>query len=239
VALPIGQIEIPEKWHKIPAGFCEALGQAAMSAGTNLSQPALTYVQIKDNKITGTDGHKLLQRTLSDKVLGDLLLPASTARVIAGTGVTEYVHYKKGAEITKRWAHYRTADGTVYSCRCGRAEFPDTERIVEEDGTPVKLPPELPDALSRAAVFDDAVLVTLDGKGLLIKSQSANGWFKEKVAARYRGEPLSFSTRPDLFIDLLGHSGDVEITSGTLRLKGEGFIYMHATQPKGKYENKE
>lgn len=240
ITLPVGSIDVPEEWYKIPEGFCKALGQAAMNAGANLSQPALTYVQIKDNKVTSTDGLKLLQLALPKKIKGEILLPASTARVIAGSGVTKYAHYGKGAAMDKRWAHYKTEDDTVYSCRTGRADFPDVGGIVASEGEPVKLPPELSEALGRAAVFaDNVVNVELDSKGLQIKARSANGWFREKVAARYRGEPLRFSTRPELFIELLRHSGDVEVTTGTLKLTGDGFVYLHAMQPGGKKKGKD
>ena len=222
---PAFQIELPEKWKKLPEGFIEGVKFCIFSASRDMSRPALTCIHVEEDAIESCDNFRLTRYMLKGSVEKSLLFPAASAVLLSKYAVTSY-------GLTEGWTHFKAGDFTL-SCRSFSEKYPDLDPLLKVDGVKVTLPKDLLGTLNRAGIFtstefrQDCILqVSFTPGKLTVKSQNANGWYREQVAMKYSGEPLSFNVNPEFLKEMLPLLDHVMIGAKSLLMEGENFVHL-------------
>lgn len=179
---------------QLPEGFCDGLRLC------RVPESQLGGVYIKDNYLIATDGCVSTMFTFDPK-MPNVWLPDSAIKAMLKVGdPTSYA-------IGQSWAHFRFADGTVFSCSTLAVErYPgkalrDRLGMCERDDTCVggKLPDGLAEAIGRVAIFSETrngtnpIEVELRKDALVLKSSKAGGECEEEIpwGDAWGGEDIS------------------------------------------------
>ncbi len=232
VRLPIEE-EIGQmgKWRKLPDNFIEALKFCYPCCSKDMSRPVLTCVSVSKDKIEASDSYQIVQHTLDGEMPGkDFLIPATAAK--------ELVRYKVN-EITKgeSWIHFRTEDGTVFSCRVLNNEFPDTSKHLQVDGVAFGFPKNIDQVLERADIFSKKessagdlamVIVEIKDGRVRISADNEYGWFEEESRVKYDGDPVKFAVGIEFMISLVGKLQNCIIGDDKIGFRGENWQHIVA-----------
>ncbi len=240
VNLPIGEIPMPKKWLSLPKGFSEAIGHCHKIASTDMSKMGLTNISIRQSYVEACDGYRAMKHEYESdgKALPKkpLQIPAMSAKELARHEITKY-------GLTDGWAHFKAKDKTIFSCRLGMGEYPETSKIFEgsEKGALVKFPDELDKIINRAVVLADkddvtndcSVKISVEKDKLTISSESAQGKFQETCKVDSHRKDFEFSIDPETLVYVLKHISKAKLSSwanGGKRLgfRAEKFSYVVA-----------
>jgi len=216
------------KWRKIPENFLEACKFASAIASTNMTDPKLTCVHIRNEGIIeASNNYRLVQYDLKVTLpIPTTLIPATSIREVCKVKPT---HVAEG----EGWIHFKDGNGTVISCRTFEEKYVETDRIVKSIGKTKKI--EFPDGLlsviEKAEIFakeqqtDGAITLEFGSGKILVKSESLTAWFKESI--KYSGEDeFTFRITPYLLKDILKQTNKCGVTKNMLKFVGASWIYI-------------
>lgn len=230
VRLPIEEVGEIGDWHDLPDKFTEALRFCVPSCSKNMAQPVLTCVNMRgDGRIESSDGYRVTRYDLPES------LPVNTA-LIPARSVGELVKYDiKQISEGQGWVHFKTGDGTVFSCRVFEDNYPDIENILAFEGTEVGLPTGMAEALKRGQIFakgefgmDAMIDVSIGVKKMTVSAQQDYGWFQEDVAVKHDGDPLHFRTNPVFLCEMLEKTNHCVVGQDRIKFKGDEWIHVIA-----------
>lgn len=229
ITLPLDEVGAIGDWKKVPEGFCDAVKFVIPTASNDMSKPAFTCVHIcKNGVIESCDGFRVTRMIVGKVGLEDCLIPASVAKDLVKYPITEQAS-------GEGWRHFRTEDGTVFSCRILEDQYPDIDGkgILNVTGEAVEFPKNMMEILDRAGVFakrdhysEEEVSVTLGNKKIVVEGKSDSGWFKEVSNIRYTGEAKSIIVHPDFLKDMLARIQSCVIGSNSMKFEGEGWQHV-------------
>jgi DNA polymerase III sliding clamp (beta) subunit (PCNA family) len=123
ISLPLEEVGEIGDWKSLPEGFCEAVAFVIPSASRNMVVPAFTAVHVRKNGIIeASDGYRVTQKKLTEIGLENCLIPAHVAKELIKYPIT---HQASG----EGWRHFKTEDGTIFSCRILEEKYPDIEAM--------------------------------------------------------------------------------------------------------------
>ena len=230
IRLPIEEVGEIEDWYQLPDKFIEALQFCAPSCSKNMAQPVLTCINAcGDGRIESSDGYRVTRYDLSES------LPINTS-LIPARSVNELVKYDiQQVSEGQGWVHFKTGDGTVFSCRVFEDNYPDIENILTFEGTEVGLPDGMADALKRGQIFakgefglDAMIDVSIEAKKMTISAQQDYGWFQEEVAVEHDSDPLHFRTNPVFLCEMLEKTNHCIVGKDRIKFKGNEWIHVIA-----------
>lgn len=227
ITLPIEEDEFMEKgkWKKIPTDFIKVLKFVSMSVASDLSNAKLSCVHVNSTGfIESTDNYRITHYKFNNEFkFNSFLIPGSSVSVVTKMDPT---HISEGTG----WIHFKTAEGTIISCRTVNDTFPDTApylKLKEKQVSSIELPKSLGEILDRAIIFakrssviDENVTITISGKKLLVSTQSESAWFKESVAVATVKEEINFSITPYLLKDIISKTTTCAIYEHFLKFEG-------------------
>lgn len=203
IVLPLYEVSSAKNWIKLPDGFYNALNMTTPCCAKDMSRPVLTgvYVGGSVGEVVAADNVKIMRYQIPKSAIGEFIMPGNSAKELL-----KYTNIVEKAQANA-WAHFRTTEGTVFSCRLFNDDdnYPisETRRHLDFAGQAIKLPKNLGVILDRAAVFakqdhmsDEEVDVMLENKKMVIRGQSQFGWFEEETKVRYDGERILFVAHP-------------------------------------------
>src|SRR5690606_18867073 len=126
------------------------------------------------------------------------------------------------------WAHFRTPEGTIFSCRTVEGEFPDVERFLDIEGDEFTFPGDMRESLNRANVFakketDVSTIPTVKVKAkdgeLILTAQNEYGWFEERLTTEHDVK-FSFSIGIEFLIGLFGRLKTCKISDNKIGFAG-------------------
>lgn len=229
VRLPIEELGKIGKWQALPDNFLDALMLCYPCCSGDMSRPILTCVHICGDKVVASDSYQIIQYKLKKKVPGKgFLIPANS--------VKELVRYTiKEASLGDSWVHFRTEDGTVFSCRIVDGEFPDVEKFLNVKGTEFVFPEVMKEALGRANVFakkeietDELPSVSVKVKKgeLILSARNEYGWFEERLEIEDQKAEFSFSTGIEFLIALFDKLKNCTITPDKIGFCGGNWKHV-------------
>jgi DNA polymerase III sliding clamp (beta) subunit (PCNA family) len=236
ISLPLDEaLNEKGKWKPIPDGFLKFVALCIPSCARQATKPMLGAVHVKEEGvIEASDGYRITRCSLPEEgamPVASFLLPASSARQMLSLQPTKIAE-------GKGWIHFKTAEGTVLSCRILEGdEYPDTTpHMVLKGAKPIIFPGSIIEIMNRASVFSkdesgvDSIEIRVEPKRMHIKAQTELGWFKEEVNTKYDGEPLEFKINPALLQGILSETQTGELTKNKLAFRLEGWEYMTVLQ---------
>jgi len=108
-------------------------------------------------------------------------------------------------------------------------KFPAWEKAMGQGTQWTKLPPELPEAVKRAALTlgeKEAMMLDFDQIALTVKTDGARGGFMEALAWDYDGGPVNVRVGHQLLRQALAWCDEVCVREGPLLLRGRGVRYL-------------
>lgn len=225
IALPVDNVEQPDKWKPLPHGFLEAATMALACAGTDENRKDLTCVHFSAGWIESSDGYQMVRYDLDLPLKKDFMLRReSVAGLLSGSPM-------EIAE-TESWVHFRSENGLVVSCRRYADDYEDLSPHLDVEGKKIELPQGLKDSLDKAEVFskdnpDDNILeVRLRPGQMMLKATGMTGWHEERKEVKYQGPELGFLVPPTVFRLVLDRHDPVVINEKRLAVRGENYRYV-------------
>lgn len=227
ITLPVEEVAEIENWKALPKDFTKALNFTMGACSNDMTRPILTCVHINQAVIEGSDSYRIAHWDLSKKLpTKPFLLPATTCTKLVRMKLTH-------VSLTEGWAHFKTEENSVISCRIMFESFPDTSSWLQVKGKALTFPKNILEILDRASIFskrdfalDETVMLKITNKKILIRSESESGWFEETTKIEFDGPDLDFSITPYLLRDILNQSSTAEIDGTKLLFKGENWKYL-------------
>lgn len=228
--LPLGNVPEAEQWLPVAENLAMGMDMAANSCASDLSRPLLNCVHVStDGVVVGSDSFKILRYDTGTKVGVDaFLLPARSARLAQRLGVREIA-------LSGGWVHFRTADGTVLSCRTFADEYPAVDSFMKVEGPALTLPNTTAEMLQRMDVFarrqdqlDEEVHVTIADNRITLEAENDAGKIKEQANIKYTDDPIKFIVSPFVLRDILKETRECTIGDRALRFVGSSWEYVTA-----------
>lgn len=227
ISMPLDEVDIPEKWKKIPKNFMDGIKFCSISYSKDMSKPALTCLHINKEMMESCNGYSLTRFNLDSK-LNKFLIPGDVCQHILK-------HNFDRIAVTKEWIHFKEKE-LIFSCRTFSTKYPKLDEFIKGKGSKVTLPNELPDILDKASVFsakefeqDNLVELSLSGKKLVIRSEGDKGWFEEKTIIKGKSDDYSFSINPNLLKQILKLEKCAVISDNKVLFKGKQFTHVIST----------
>jgi hypothetical protein len=227
IVLPLEEIGDIKKWKNLPDNFLKALEFSIGACATNMSTPILTCVHITSSKMVSSDNYRIAQYSLDKQLpIHDFLLPATIAAKVIK------MHPIKIAE-GEGWVHFKTKKGTVISCRILDDIYPQTDDFFNFKGKKLILPDNLLDILERAGTFskrdymlDETITVTIKKNTIIVRSESATGWFTEKNKIKYSDDEIEFKITPYLLKDILSKTNEAFLGDDRMSFSQDIWKYL-------------
>lgn len=230
ITLPVDEISEFGSFSDLPKDFIEALKFCLFSCSKDMTKPALTCIHAIDDRLESTDNFRITVKYFDEYAyfVNPILVPFEAAKALIKFNVIEYA-------CNKGWLHFRTKEGTVFSCRTyENIKYPDVSRFMDMEGEQLNLPNDLPDVINRAMVFsttkfhtDERITVLIQKGKLVVKSWGDAGWFEEFCKIRYKGKDKKFEIHPEFFSDIAKLCPVMEIGHDRLRFEHVGGRFIH------------
>lgn len=238
IFLPIGQVEMPEKWHSLTPDFVEAIGLVQHCVSLDESRFTLTCIHITPDHIEACDNIQILRAKVKTGLKNPILVRGASIGAIASLGMNEVA-------TTKSWIHFRNEAGLIFSCRRYAETYPNLDPLLECEGHPFVLPKGLVEASDRAAVFavdksgDPLLSVSIVKGKVRVVGEGLTGWYKEIKKLAYDGPPLEFLIMPSLLRHISEQYSDAHISEDRLKVVGGKWEYVTVLGKPGKQEPSE
>lgn len=202
-SLPLEEVELPEKWLKLPKDFIKGLKMSLFCVSNDASMPLMTCVNIDGNIMQASNGIRIFQYELESKIKHPFLIPADRANTVTKYNIIKY-------NVDDNWAHFKTKEGLVISARVYQEEeYPEIEELLNIKGGEFIFPATMTEVVDRAVVFCDGDLnadatinIDIKSKLVLVHSKSPKGWFKEKIPNKSSVE-VNFQINAFFLLDIL------------------------------------
>jgi len=226
IKLPLKPLQSSKNWKKVPESLLKAIKFCIPSCSRDMSRPVLTCVHVrKDGIIEGSDGFRLTRVQEQELPIETFLIPASSAQHLCSLNVKE-IAQEEG------WVHFRTDEGTIFSCRIFIQNFPNTEPVFDVEGYDLELPRDLEEILDRAGIFskkdfilDSEVFVSIEKDKMKVKAEGATSWFEAEIDIQFEGTPFSFTINPEFLREIC--SKELTCTIGENRILFTGTNWKH------------
>jgi DNA polymerase III sliding clamp (beta) subunit (PCNA family) len=229
IRLPLDEVTMPKdkSFKKVSENFAQHVKLACLTASKSLSDPILSCVHFRKDKVESCDNGRITICDLDTNLKFKALVPASTL-------LTIIKHKIKAVAKDDTWMHFKTEDDVIISCRLYNETYIDLdEHIPEDKGEEIELPAELNDILGRADIFGKDIVtqekmidVSIKKKKLVIEAKNESGWYKERATTKYKGPDISFSINSDFLKDVLSLSNKISIIDNLLVFSDQNSIHL-------------
>lgn len=235
IKLPLEEIKVKKDWKESPDKFIEALKFVLFCCSSDMSVPVLTCVHITNTGILeACDNFRAIRHHIPKMEITPFLLPATSAK--------ELIRHKPTyIAITEGWVHFKTREGTIFSCRVFQEKYMDITILFKVDKKmEIKLPSTLPEILSRAHVFaeqdfllDEQVHIEIANNKMKVRGEGDRGWWEEETNIRYKESiPLCFSINPSFLQDSINKIKHCFIGKDKMLFEGEDWEHILALEKK-------
>lgn len=226
IALPFDKIPEPDEWNKLDPDFGDAVQVVQACASKDDSSWVLTCVHIHPEYLEACDNFQMARFPIKTGITEQCLVRGVAIRHFVGLGMTEI-------GVSDAWLHARNPAGLTIACRRWvDEEYEDMAELLDVQGASATLPGGLAEAVNVAEVFsvdnveDNNVLIELKNGKLRLRGEGPAGWYEERKAVKYSGEPLSFLIAPRLLQSIVKQTNDCTIVPGRLRFDAGKFTYV-------------
>jgi DNA polymerase III sliding clamp (beta) subunit (PCNA family) len=233
ITLPLDEIEIGA-WKKLPdpEEFKKALSFVLFSVSKDMSRPVLTCIHIDEaGYVEACDNQRLARYQIKKLPINIPLIPAFSINELLKYDFTHVCLSK-----VKGWAHFKTKEGTIFSCRTlaeSYGDFPDVSHLLEIEGKEITFPKTINEILDRAIIFakqdfamDENITINIKNKKIQIRAEGPSGWFEEQANIRYSNAPISFAINPNFFKDIINQSSSCIVGEKCLKFIGGNWEHV-------------
>lgn len=214
------------EWQPLPENFADMVRFCLFSCASDMTRPVLNSIHVTGTMIESTDTFRMTRCTFPNSGGDELLIPLHHAKELVKYTCTHLT-------FTKNWIHFRTDQGSTFSCRIFSGEYPDISGFFAVDGHEITLPKTIEEVLSRAAIFsarenylDEQLFIDLEDKQLTVSATSDEGWFKESHRVRYSDDPLQMIVVPRLLSEILKVKYTCTIGEDAIKFEGENWEHL-------------
>jgi DNA polymerase III sliding clamp (beta) subunit (PCNA family) len=230
IQLPLDELEIPDKWRKLPKDFGKIVGVVSRSCARNMDRPAMFCVYANESQIIGSDGEQACRYTFENfSFKKPFLIPLFAAVELSNYNLIKY-------QTTEGWIFFKDEYGTILCSRSFEAKYPNQNKAFDFKGKKIDFPQDIGSCLERSSIFtsDDIkeqslIELLLTRTELRVRSENQSGWMREKIKIKYKGPELQFLINPVILQTALGKSSNCLIGDICLKFKSGSFEYLVLT----------
>lgn len=220
-------------WITLPGDFDQAVNMCLFSASKDVANVAYNCLHVSTDQVVSTDSWRISQYKFSTPAAEmDFLVPVRTAKELIGRELAEVQ-----VGETRAWAHFRAADGVVFSVRILEIDFPDVEEFFQVAGKTISLPDGIGKGLFASLDFAEGVhqedrVVTLQfEKGAVIcVGKDDGGTIKRKVLAPGMLPPDNFKElviNPVFFLEICKNTTTMKVNKEGSRVLFKSGEFSH------------
>lgn len=222
------QAQEPEnEFLELPQGFFEALNFCQFSASRDMTRPHLTCIHIQGQFITSSDNYRITETWMSKSSPYDFLLPAMAVQYLPRYNLTHMA-------LDHSWAHFLDEQtGVLFSCLLKAGKLMDVASFFEVEGTTIRLPAELQDALERTKIMvegdsalDLRITLRLESGRLICRGEKSIGWIEEILDLDYQGDQVDIIANPLFLAEILGRTQEMMVSQKVCMFWGENFRHL-------------
>ena len=227
IQLPIDEIETPKNWINLKDDFYDTIKMLRACASTDESTFKLTCIHITPKYMEAMDNYQAIRVKIKLNIRKNLLVRSDSLNQAARLNISQMSE-------TKRWLHFKTPNGLIFSCRKYLEEYHDLDEMLNIKGKKIKLPKGLKDAAEKAQIFSDTnaestnILVEIRSNKLRLTGTGTEGKYWEFKNINYSGPAMEFQISPQLLSNIVTSYQECEITPDRLKAKGPNFTYIAA-----------
>jgi len=219
------------KWKKIPKNFLEQAKRAMFCVSRSSALLTLCCIHCKDGIIESCDNMRMLRCNLDESLDDEFLIPGSVVGELLKINPKNVTKYA----VKKNWIHFQMPEGAIFSSRLIDGNFPDLDKILEDDnGKTVSFPQNLKEILDKASVFTSSqegesgelVEIAFEKNAFTLKGEGNTGWYEEEGEVEYKGKPFQFYININFLKEIAGSMDKAIVGKDKLRLEGEGFVHV-------------
>ena len=218
IKLPIDDMDLDQKFQKVPDNFVQLVRLACYTTGTSISDQILSCVHFDHSKVESCDNDRITICKFDDFDIGGEFL-------VQGKNLMQVLKLEiDSVAFSPTWMYFKLKDNsTIIACRLYMDQYLNLEsHIPEEDGREIQFPKEIEDIIDRADIFsknemtaEKNVHIDLNDGKLVISTKNDNGWFKERAKVTSK-ETLKFSINTDFFKDIIKLSDTISVIDDVL-----------------------
>jgi DNA polymerase III sliding clamp (beta) subunit (PCNA family) len=216
---------VVDEWEEIPKNFNEGIKITLFSAASDMTDPKLTCLHVKDNFIESCDKFRITRFTLDSNFPGEWLFPAWKVKFLLNFEPKTFAH-------SQGWAHFASDPDVIFSIRIFQDEYRNLDRFLVEEGEEVKIPSDVQGILERVAPIvksdielDELISVDLTENKMMITAKGPAGTHEEGCRVSYKGNPISFTLKPSLLSEILKLKSVGRVSESRIVFKGDNFIH--------------
>lgn len=227
IKLPFGEAGERDDWYGLPEDVLKAMHFCMFSCSKDMSKPVLSCVNVdKQGKVESSDDLRITQVDIDFLPVNTFLIPATSVRELSKYNPT---HIAEG----KGWVHFKTEEGTVFSCRVFDDNFPEVGHFFGTVGKQIKIPSTTTDVLERASIFskrdhplDELVQVEFEKNRMKIRAEGGVGWFEEEVNVKFRDDPVAFHINPSFLHQMANHVNTCVLGNNVMEFTGGNWRHI-------------
>ena len=232
ILLPHHVVDVPTSWTDCVPAVGDYIGLVAETAGKDHPQFILNCVRLTPDLMEATNEYQAMACHVTTGLTSETLVRRQGAKALDGMGVAAIAE-------SDSWVHFKTYQGLVMSLRRQEPDqaYPDLTAIYEaESDYKVEFPGSLIECLDKATAFASKTAsgkqigIKLKDNKMLLRASDGESWYEEMRDVHYSGNPVGFGIGLDHLRRILEQGLPCYITPTTLRVKGEGYVLVCATE---------
>lgn len=225
IVLEYDSIDKPKEWHELHPDFLEGAAMIVDCASDDQSAYIYTCVRITPTYIEAMDGWQAGRYKVDFPTDEPIYIRKSALKHIIELDM-------ESVSIGERWAHFRSSDGLMLSCRVSRDEdYADLGPVLEIEGKSMALSKSLVQVAERAEILcedeDKYLTVTIEKGRVVVVTESDEGRFRESRKLRgYKGPSRVFMISSHLLSKICDKYNEVIISEDKIGVSVGAFQYV-------------
>jgi len=228
IKLPLDEIGKIKEWKKLPKLFLDAIKMTIECCSKDMARPVLTCIHVNEKGyLESTDAFRIIHYDISQNMpVKTFLLPQTSAIIVERLEPTQIAE-------GNGWIHFKTAQGTIISCRIFEDKFPNCNVHLNVEGEKLIFPKETIEMIDKAEIFtkrdyilDESININIQNNVLIIKSKSETGWCETTKKLKEKIKDINFAIIPYLLKTILKENNNCIINNKMISFTGNAWQYV-------------
>lgn len=219
------------KWKIVPKNMIEGMTMCRSATSKDPEAGNQTCLELKGDVITGGDRQRASRFTMEKKVYKPFMLQAAYVDDLKNFDVKKYY-------LTDSYIHFKTGDGTIFSCVKQGGTFLDYDPLFDGfKGVKFKVPEQLKTIIETVGIITDSedisdkkIEITLAEDTLICHANTPEGWIRKTMKkVGYTKSKRQFIINPTLLLQALESTAYLFIAPTKILLKSGNFKHILGT----------
>lgn len=216
---------------ELPSNFIEALQFCAFSTARYGQNESLKCLLIEDEFISSTDGYRISEYKMQDKIDISILLPVYSANELIKCNVNKYYLSGNGG-----WIYFFTDNGIYFCSRLVNNDFPQYLSFFNDfQNIPINIPSEIENNISIIEVMasgterlEKEIEVEIFNNKWILYGRNDLGWIKKEIIFNNKNiENIKFKINPYFFKEIISKTKTMFLSNDKIKILFKNNDFKH------------